>query len=152
MLAVNPAVVSATEGMMLALNATEIISAQVSLRPKSGKTVDGSTIITSENVAEYAPSAEAMAAASQAFSARGFTVSPQYGMGFSITAPVRIFESVFQTSLVRSDGGGVHTHAPDGSITYELPLYALPTQLQPLIYAVTFTPPPDFGPTSFAGP
>jgi hypothetical protein len=42
--------------------------------------------------------------------------------------------------------GGVRT--ADGRL--ELPLEALPADVAALLQAVTFTPPPDFGPTSYA--
>jgi hypothetical protein len=57
------------------------------------------------------------------------------GNSFSITAPESTFERVFGTR---------------GAGSLELPLHALPKTLTDHVEAVTFTPPPDFGPTNFS--
>jgi hypothetical protein len=127
------------------------ISAQVILRSASGKAVTGQKAITSANVRDYMPSDEALAAATQAFSAAGFEVSAAGPTGFSITASEKIFEKVFETRLQAPEGGagGTQVSRKDGSTSLELPLRGLPRELSQYVEAVTFTPPPDYGPTSF---
>lgn len=134
------------------LEKKQIISAQVVLRSASGKAIDGETIITSENIRDFVPSPETVARASETFAAAGFDVGEMVGISFSISATVSTFEQVFETSLRQEERGGVEAVQDDGSGSYELPLDALPESLANLVVAVTFTPPPDFGPTEFLGP
>lgn len=130
----------------------QVVSAQVVLQPASGEAIDAETVITSENVQDFAPSPGAAAEATQAFAAMGFDVGDVVGISFSITAEVSTFEQVFETRLREDGRGGVEAVRDDGSASYELPLEPLPESLSNLVVAVTFTPPPDFGPTEYFGP
>lgn len=56
------------DGMPLADQ--ETISAQVVLKPAGGKTLDSMTAITSSNIADYTPSAEAVAQTTATFRGR----------------------------------------------------------------------------------
>ena len=125
-----------------------MISAQVILRPASGKSVTGQDAITSENIRDFMPSTETFTAAAQGFQSAGFDVSAEGPTGFSITAPAATFEKVFKTRL-RSDDGGVRSVKKDESEDFELSLRSLPRELSRYVEAISFTPPPDFGPTSF---
>ncbi|HEX8921612.1 MAG TPA: hypothetical protein VF766_09055 [Pyrinomonadaceae bacterium] len=125
------------------------ISAQVILRPASGKSVTGQEAITSENVRDYMPSPESFQAVAAEFAAAGFEVSAAGPTGFSITASESAFEKFFDTRLQTTEKRGVEALGKDKSTGYELPLRGLPKALSHYIEAVTFTPPPDFGPTSF---
>jgi len=87
--------------------------------------------------------ATAPAAAAQ-LAALGFEVGNTVGNSFSVSAPVRVFESVFEVRLRSTKKGGVGAGG-----TLELPLGSLPDALRSLLSAVTFTAPPDFGPTSW---
>jgi hypothetical protein len=136
----------------MALSKEQVVSAQVLLRAASGKPITGDTVITSDNIKDFAPAAEAVARASAAFAAARFEIGPAVGISFSITAPISTFEKVFKTQLRLAPGGGVEAIKADGSGSYELPLNALAAGLANLVTAVTFTPPPDFGPPSFFGP
>lgn len=127
----------------------EVLSAQVVLKPASGKSLQGTDVITAKNIQEYAPSAQAIAQVPAIFQALGFEVSAVVGNSFSITAPASTFEQVFHTQLRRQDKGTVQVVSEAGVNNYELPLAALPQSVTPLIAAITFTPPPDFGPTNF---
>ena len=129
---------------------TKLVSAQVVLKAASGKSFDGRTAITSENIADYSPSTDAVAAAAAAFTEAGFEVGNVVGNSFSITAPKRTFEKFFKTKLQMEDRGTAKVSASKGtSEGYELPLKALPKNLSQLVTAVTFSPPPDFGPSSY---
>jgi hypothetical protein len=108
------------------------LSALVVLRPGPGRELGDRGPVTAETIGEYLPSPEAVAAAQAAFAALGFEASAAVGPSFSITALRSRFEQVFGTA--------------DG---LELPLDRLPADVRPLVQAVTFTPPPDFGPTEF---
>jgi hypothetical protein len=127
----------------------KLISAQVILRPASGKSVTGQDAITSENIRDFMPSPENFQAAAQSFAAAGFEVSAAGPTGFSITAPKSTFEKVFKTNVRNREGGGIEAVRKDESVSFELPLRALPSEVSRHVEAVTFTPPPDFGPTSF---
>jgi hypothetical protein len=128
----------------------KLVSAQVALRSGSGKAFNGETAITSENIADYSPSADTVRAAGAAFKKIGFEVGDMVGNSFSITAPQSTFEKVFKIKLQEDDSEGLKVAAssevPAG---YELPLKALPNELLQHLVAVTFSPPPDFGPTSY---
>jgi hypothetical protein len=127
----------------------ELVSAQVVLRPASGKPPDGQAIITAETLKDFLPSPETVATVPAAFSALGFDVGPVVGNGFSLTAPVERFEEVFQVRLQRQGNGSIQALGEEGARHFELPLHALPRHLAEKLVAVTFTPPPDFGPTRF---
>lgn len=110
------------------------LSAEVALRSASGKSFTGQTAITSQNIADYAPARDVVEKARRAFTDLGFEVSDPAGLGFSITAPASVFRKVFKIKSI-----------PAG----ELPKGALPNELAENLVAVTFSPPPDFGPGNF---
>ena len=95
--------------------------------------------ITTENIREWLPSAETIARVSAELRNMGFELGEAVGNSISITGPVKLFESVFHSKL--HEVGGVRF--TDG---YELPAGKIPPALRAEIVAVTFTPPPDFGP------
>lgn len=133
----------------MSLDKQEVVSAQVVLRPASGKRLTGEAHITADNLSEYLPSPQAVTRVRDAFAADGFQAGAVGGNSFAITAPVHTFERVFQTTLRRGERGEVQAVRADGSTAYELPLEALPRSVADLVEAITFTPPPDFGPTNF---
>lgn len=136
----------------MTLDRDQVISAQVLLRSESGKTIAADTIITSETISDYVPSPQDVAWASEVLADRGFDVAELVGISFSITAPASTFEEFFETQLCREEDGGMKAVRDDGSLGYELPLTALPESIADLVVAITFTPPPDFGPTEFFSP
>jgi hypothetical protein len=127
---------------------SRMLSAQVALKPASGRSIDGHTVITSENIREYLPSPETVRAAQRAFVDAGFDVASPVGTSFSITAPASTFEKVFKVRL-ESDARGSARVASTDKTDYELPLSGLAESLRKIVIAVTFSPPPDFGPTSY---
>lgn len=136
----------------MTLEKDQVISAQVLLRSESGKAIDADTVITSENISDYAPSPDDVAWASEVLADMGFDVAELVGISFSISAAASTLEKIFETQLCREEDGGIKAARDDGSLAYELPLNALPESIANLVVAVTFTPPPDFGPTEFFGP
>jgi len=106
------------------------ISAQVVLRAKGP--------ITAATLAANQPPKESVEAAKKLFRQAGFDLGPYVGISFSISGPASLFESFFRLPL-------------DKLRSYELPLAALPREIFDVIEAVTFTPPPGFGPTG-SGP
>jgi len=129
---------------------TQLVSAQVVLKSASGKSFDGQTAITAENIADYSPSHTSVTAAAAGFRAAGFEVGNMVGNSFSITAPLSKFEKFFKVELQEKDSGEVQlASAPDDGGLHELPLKALPRSLSELVAAVTFSPAPDFGPSSY---
>lgn len=119
------------------------VSAQVVLAA-GGARPGPSTSITSANIAEWTPSAETIASVSGELRDAGFEVGGCVGNSISITGAVRLFESCFHTKL-REVGGGVQFD--DGC---ELASQKIPAALRAQIAAVTFSPPPDFGPGAAA--
>jgi hypothetical protein len=73
------------------------------------------------------------------FKEAGFEVGPFVGTSFSISAPVRRFETFFK---IRAEQKG-----PMPFSDTDLPLSALSPSLRKYVEHVLFTPPPDFGPT-----
>ena len=124
----------------------KLLSAQVALRPASGKAFNAQTAITSENIGDYLPAPETVVAARKGFEEAGFEAGNPVGMSFSITAPAATFEKVFKIKLGADDRGGIKV---TGDQTYELPVGSLPAELQQSVVAVTFSPPPDFGPGNY---
>ncbi len=106
------------------------ISAQVVFRAKGP--------ITAATLAANQPPKEAVEAARKLFRKAGFEPGPYVGISFSILGSRSLFEQFFGTRLDKLQG-------------YELPLDSLPKEVAALIEAVTFTPPPDFGPSG-SGP
>ena len=133
----------------MSINKEEMLSAQVVLKPASGKSIEDGSQITSKNIKDFAPSTEAVGKATQWFRSAGFQAGQMIGNSFSVTAPAGTFEKVFHAQLVRHKSRGVEVKIGDKSVSYELPLGALPKSFSTLIEAVTFTPPPEFGPTNF---
>lgn len=117
------------------------VSAQVVLVAADGARPGPGTRITSENIHEWAPSAETIERVSGHFGAIGFAVGNCVGNSMSITGPVRLFESCFRVKL-RKAGGGVQFAGGH----YELASERIPSVLRAQIAAITFAPPPDFGP------
>ena len=116
----------------MARHSKGVVSAQVVLRPASGRRVTGA--VTSQNVREVMPSGADAALASGRFEQLGFQVGSLVANSFSITGPTTLFEKVFKTRF-----------RPE---TLELPSDALPNEIASIIEAVTLTPPADFGPAN----
>lgn len=125
------------------------VSAQVVFRPASGEKLDRRAAITAENIEQYAPDPDRVAAAARVLSEQGFQVSELAGNSFSITAPPDVFEKAFGVQLSGSDKKGMSFVDDKGEARYELPPAHLPKELRAAVEAITFTPPPDFGPTEF---
>lgn len=125
-----------------------IISAQVVMRSASPS--DDDPLITSANVAEAAPPPEAVDTVRYFCADAGFAIGPFVGISFSIAGPASLFETVFGERPRLEERASVQqamTAAGD-----ELSLDRLPPEVGRWVRAVTFTPPPDFGPTGFAQP
>ncbi len=131
----------------MALKAQELISAQVVLRSASGKMPDAH--ITAETINQYLPSPEAASQARAAYADAGFEVGTLVANNFSITAPAATFEDAFHTKLRRDAHGGIQCVRDGGSAQSELPLQTPGGELSQHVAAVTFSPPPDFGPAKF---
>ena len=126
----------------------QIVSAQVILRPASPRRSQAP--VTAENVAEVLPSPEAAERARQAFARGGFEVGPLAANSFSISGPVRLFNKFLHTRIARDHRTrGVKAARADGTTALELPVRGLPPDVASSIETITFTPPPDFGPTSY---
>ena len=123
------------------MNLKRIISAQVVLVAANGVRPGPQTRITSENIRDWAPSAETIVRISGELRSMGFEVGECVGNSISITAAAWLFESCFHVQL--QEAGGSVQFAGKG---YELAAEKIPSELRAQIAAITFTPPPDFGP------
>lgn len=120
------------------------------MRSADGKSPDAQVAITAENIKDFLPSREKAATVRKIFVEAGFEVSGLVANSFSITGPVTLFEKFLKTRLRReTESGAVKAVRADKSATYELPLKALPEEATREVSAITFTAPPDFGPTNF---
>jgi hypothetical protein len=120
-----------------------LISAQVSLKPKSGRMPKPESI-TSENLESFLPDAQRASQTRARFESLGFEVGALVGNSFSISAPAKKFEQHFQTKILHTNQ---HASLEDGSL--ELPVAGLPDEMKVNIDAVSFSKPPDFGPGNF---
>lgn len=121
------------------------LAAEVIFRPPGGRLSDRDRI-TSANVASYLPEPAAVAVAAGFFRARRFEVSEPRGISFTISGPRSVFERTFGerlTVLHRNEA----TSATGEADLLELPLDQIPPAVRDVIEVVTFTPPPDYGPT-----
>ena len=114
----------------------EPISAQVILRPRGLRSSAEADPITSANVHQYTPTSETVRKVVTWFASKGFETGPAVGTSFSISAPKSTFEQVFVTKLARRK-------------SLKLPLEPIASNVAEEIEEVTFSPPPDFGPTSY---
>ena len=125
----------------------KIVSAQVILIAADGARPGPQTRITTGNIREWLPSAETAVRVSGTLRDMGFEVGECVGNSFSITGSVRLFESCFRAKLHEAGDGGMQ-FAGDGC---ELAADKIPSGLRAQIAAVTFTPPPAFGPGTASG-
>ena len=126
------------------------VSAQVLLVSATGQTVDGNTLITSENIDNYRPSEETVQHVSHYFRRHGFEVSPLVGISFTISASAHHFSDVFQVSLTENETDGIQAVIGSNTPRSDLPLESLDNEIVDSLISVTFVPPPDFGPTNFS--
>jgi hypothetical protein len=117
------------------------ISAQVLLKTAS---TYGGEPVTAETISAAMPTPQEVAAITAEFLRRGFEVGPVVGLSFSVTAPPRAFEEMFDLRLPRRPSRRLDLN-PEGH-GYELPLDRLLPRIARGVQAVVFTPPPDFGP------
>jgi len=127
------------------LHSEQIISAQVLLVAATGERIDGSTLITAQNIDTYRPSERTVQVVSQYFRNHEFEVSPLTGISFTISASAKHFSEFFKISVTQDESGRIL--AGD---RLELPLDSLEQNIADSITSVTFVPPPDFGPTNFS--
>jgi len=79
------------------------------------------------------------------FEKAGFTTGPMVANNFAITAPLKTFESHFDTRLESTPQGGIQAIAEEGP-SLELQLESLPAAIRKRIETIIFSQPPDFGP------
>lgn len=123
------------------------ISAQVLLRPAGGERLPDAEI-TAANIGRLRPPADAVDRVRRFFAGAGFETGELVGNSFAITAPASRFEQVFKHRVEEVEGS-LGWRRADGEVTLELPAEAIPREVAAEVEAVTFTPPPAFGPVSF---
>ena len=125
------------------LKKNEIVSAQVLLATAEPL---HAAQLTAQEIHRVLPPTAVVEQVQADFAEAGFAVGEAVGLSFSITAPVGVFERIFKTKLSRTARGGIII-SPGGAEL--LPLAKLRPLLAQNIEAVTFTPPPDYGPANF---
>ncbi len=126
-----------------------VISAQVILRPASGRTIHDGVKITSTNIAEFAPSPDDVSSVTGELRARGFEIGHVVGISFSLTGTIDAFEKLFRMRIRRGKDGAYEFVAGGEVVGHELTGKHLPEVLRETVHAVAFPLPPDFGPTRF---
>jgi hypothetical protein len=126
-----------------------VISAQVILRPASGQAIDGSVVISANNLAEFAPSPGTISSVAAEFRSQGFEIGPCVGVSFSVTGSIRTFEEFFGMRIRLSEDHAYEFVAKKKTVGHELSCAQLPEVLRKSVHAVVFPLPPDFGPTQF---
>lgn len=124
------------------------LSAQVVLRPASGAAPPGEQL-TAATLEGYEPAPQAVATVRVFFERAGFETGEVAGISFAITARRSRFEDVFGDQLALSPAGRAGTDVTVAGGGRELSLEALPDDVAAAVQAVTFTPPPAFGPTDW---
>lgn len=127
-----------------------VVSAQVVFRTADGRSLSDVGPITAANVGTLAPDPASVDRIARFFRDAGFEVGPAVGSSLSISGPVSLFETVLGHRPKTGLQGRTVRSATASSAALELPLERLPPGLAAAIDAVTFSRPPDFGPTSFA--
>ena len=120
-----------------------LISAQVSLKPKSG-IMPKPENVTSANLESFLPDATRASQTRAHFESLGFEVGALVGNSFSISAPAKKFERQFHTKILHTNQ---FASLEDGSL--ELPIAQFSDEVKAIIDAVSFSKPPDFGPGNF---
>ena len=128
------------------MSSEPIASAQVVLRSASGAE-PGDEPVTAATLSRFAPSPQAAAEVADAFRQSGFEVGTMVGNSFSITAPATTFERFFGVRLAQTERGGLQALGEHGGDL--LPVDGLPEPIVRRVAAVTFVPPPAFGPTGY---
>ena len=119
----------------------EQLSAEVVLGGPAGAPREA---ISSSNLAQHQPDPLRAGRIRDWFQDRGFDTTDLHGISFSITGPRHLFEETCATHLGADEG------SRPGVDVVDLPApTGLPGDLADDVVAVTFTPPPDFGPGSY---
>ena len=119
------------------------LSAVVKILPKEKRTTN-----TPESGIPLSEDLRAIGLAKSRLTSAGFEVHAPFTGTFSIGAKRSVFEDFFGVPVVVDDSGfGRKVTIKDGG--YELPLSAMPDDLQGLVESIEFTPPPDFKGFSF---
>jgi len=121
------------------------LSAQVIVKPASGRDSSSTEKITSENVDQIMPSAEDFQKAKNYFKKLGFEVDAGFANSFSITGDQRLFEKAFEEKLSPDENQAIKTSGANS----ELKIKHLSAEIKKIVETVTFSEPPDFGPGNF---
>ncbi|UCF69272.1 MAG: hypothetical protein JSV80_08350 [Acidobacteriota bacterium] len=123
------------------------LSALVWLRPASGREICADEPISSENIRALSPDPDEARRVRTFFIDAGFDVLPAVGPLLSIIGPKSLFENVFERPLVvrRRRDAIVSVRTREGAL--ELPLERIEPSVAVTIHCVTFSAPPDFGPS-----
>jgi hypothetical protein len=120
----------------MSTNEDPVISAQVLLRAADGKKPSDADL-TAARIKQIVPDRPTIDMVTGVFSRARFEVGQVVGLSFSITGRRSLFDSFLGVS-----GAGTRPG--------EVSLERLPQPARRAIAAITFPPPPDFGPRSYS--
>ncbi len=127
----------------------QILSAQVILKPKDGRSASSPKDVTAENIERFLPAAEDLEQARKFFAAAGFEADDGFANSFSITGKRELFEKTFDAEIFSNERKAFKIRADSEMESSELPLGKLPAAIKEIVETIAFTEPPDFGPENF---
>ena len=127
-----------------------VVSAQVIMHPREGKSIDDIPGITANTLAEYAPSENTVKSTVDMFLSKGFEVGYFVGISFSVTGTVEDFQKLFGKQIHLEEDHSYVFVDKNGTTKRELSKDELPVEIRDLVYAIVFPQPPDFGPSNFS--
>ena len=131
------------------INSKTIVYAHVVLRATKGKSMPADAQITAETLSSVRPSDDDVRVARHYFECHGFATQELMGISFEINGSVELFEAFFHTSLREGQNGTILSRSGEAVEEYELPRSVLSGDIEPMIHAITLSPPPQFGPGEF---
>jgi len=109
--------------------------------------LSGDQVISAQVV--LADGCESAAGIQENIAKLGLKVGPCVGISFSVTGRLALFQEIFRHRVRAHAEGSLEFVDARGGGTRELAGKALPDSLAGSVQAVTFTAPPDFGPTNW---
>ena len=122
---------------------TEQIVAHVVLKPASGRTITGESMIRADTLDSFAPDPSDAHAVARVLTDAGFEVGPTVGIGMSMAGSRALFERYFGTKIVDAPDGGWVAVDATGSTTRDLPLDKLTPPVADRTLTVTFDEPAE---------
>ena len=128
------------------INSKTTVYAQVVFRAAKGEPMPADAQITAETLPSFRPSDDDVQIVRHYFENHGFATQKLIGISVEINGPVELFEVFFHISLREGPNGSIFSQSAGAVEEYELPRSVLSNDIEPMIQAITLSPPPQFGP------